>query len=641
MSETNPYERFQPDAVRSITRDFHEDPSGRFLLVIPTGGGKTFTAVKAVAALIADGYFESQDDRVLWVAHRRELLDQALATFARFDDENGAQTSERIDFVMSGKVGEALAEGHPFRLAVIDEAHHAAAASYQPIFEDPRQLGVLGLTATPSRHDGRNLDFSKESFSIGFPDLIELGVLVRPEIVRVESGVTLNISSLDDDSLEELDNDERNGAIVAALRERAGDCQKAVVFVGTVRHAQNLYKLLRHSLRDSEYEFVGQIAGNKQSTFHFETEVEETLDREAFITRLKASKRSVVVNVDVLTEGYDDPSIDSVVMARPTNSKLVYMQAAGRAVRLDPQNPSKSPIIFEVEDDLPNIRYRVDNRWLFSEISDALEPAVVDVAYFGEEGKEKEVLQLCESYSVSPVHRPTPSDLASERLELLLFRYFDSSVNGHRHFPLVANAETRTTLLNLFNWLSAHMDRFVGVPFDKTYAAVRESGDHVEALQGDLARKIVLQAMENAFKALSAPPQLGNAGAPAPWITLVTLRKSRNALEPALEDFLTVMENASEIRTQLLDRDYASGDVLFRLPLPFRGYEGVILAHAAAEALDDTITRLKSHARTDIGEQWERREQLLSTPIPVAPRHAQYLPLLYRDSVPHKFPLTS
>ena len=128
---------------------------------------------------------------------------------------------------------------------------------------------------------------------------------------------------------------------------------------------------------------------------------------------------------------------------------------------------------------------------------------------------------------------------------------------------------------------------------------------------------------------------------PWPWITLVTLRKSSSALEPALEDFLTGMENASEVRTRLLDRNYAIGDVLFRLPLPFRGYEGVILPHAAADALDHEITRMKSHTGTDIGEQWERREQLLSTTVPVAPRHAQYLPLLCRDSVPHKFPLTS
>lgn len=637
----NPYERFQPDAVRSITRDFQEEPSGRFLLVIPTGGGKTFTAVKAVAALVADGYFESEEHRVLWVAHRRELLDQARATFERFDQESGTETCARVDFVMAGKVGEVLAAGHPFRLAVIDEAHHAAAVSYQPIFEDPLQLGVLGLTATPSRHDGLSLDFSKESFSIGFPDLIELGVLLRPEIVRIETGVTLNISSLDDDSLAELDNDERNGAIVAALRERAGDCKKAVVFVGTVRHAENLYKLLRHSLRDSEYEFVGHIAGGKQSTFHFDTDVEETLDRETFIARLKASKRSVVVNVDVLTEGYDDPSIDSVVMARPTNSKLVYMQAAGRAVRLDPQNPNKSPIIFEVDDELPNIRYRVDNRWLFSEISDALEPAVIDVAYFGEEGKEKTVLQLCEKYSVRPDHRPTPSDLSSERLELLMFRYFDSSLNGHRHFPLVANAQTRSTLLNLFNWLSAKIGRFVGAPIERTYAAVRKWGEGIEGLQEQLGRRLMIEAMENAFKALSAPLQLGDSAEPAPSITLVTLRKSRTVLEPALEDFLTGMENASEIRTRLLDREYESGDALFRLPLPFRGYEGIILAHAAAEVLDNAIMSMKSDTGSEIGEQWDRRQQLLSNPVPISPRHAQYLPLLCRDSMPHKFLLTN
>ena len=81
-------------------------------------------------------------------------------------------------------------------------------------------------------------------------------------------------------------------------------------------------------------------------------------EREDFISRIKSYDRSIVVNHDVLSEGYDDPTVNTVVMARPCRSKLVYMQAVGRGVRIDPNNPAKIAYIVEVEDQLPNIRNR-------------------------------------------------------------------------------------------------------------------------------------------------------------------------------------------------------------------------------------------------------------------------------------------
>ena len=92
-------------------------------------------------------------------------------------------------------------------------------------------------------------------------------------------------------------------------------------------------------------------------------------------------KKSILINIEVLAEGYDDPTIDTVVMACPMKSTLKYMQAAGRAIRRDKDNDNKKAYIVPVEDNLPNIRYRFDNRWLYSDISDALEPEVIDETY--------------------------------------------------------------------------------------------------------------------------------------------------------------------------------------------------------------------------------------------------------------------
>ena len=161
------YDLFQPDAVAAIVEDFSKKPSGRFLLVVPTAGGKTTIAARAVHDLFECGKLRADVDRVMWVAHRIELLDQAKATVQSHAERcNGPTFSDRIDFCMLAGVKGHLEEHDEIRLVVIDEAHHGAAQSYKPIFERERDLGVLGLTATPSRHDGAPLDFKKESYSI-------------------------------------------------------------------------------------------------------------------------------------------------------------------------------------------------------------------------------------------------------------------------------------------------------------------------------------------------------------------------------------------------------------------------------------------------------------------------------------------
>ena len=73
----DPYEQFQPKAVAAITRDFLRSPTGRFLLVIPTGGGKTFTAIRSIGALFGAGVLTRGEHRAVWVAHRIELIQQA------------------------------------------------------------------------------------------------------------------------------------------------------------------------------------------------------------------------------------------------------------------------------------------------------------------------------------------------------------------------------------------------------------------------------------------------------------------------------------------------------------------------------------------------------------------------------------
>ena len=174
------YDQFQDEAVSNILNDYRDNPAGRFLLVIPTGGGKTFTAVKALNRLFQEGVLNTQTDRVVWTAHRQELLNQAKATFEKFQERNPNEHHlDLVDIKMIHGVREHISNHPEVKIVVIDEAHRSTGAiMYNPLFDYP-QLGILGLTATPSRHDGQALRFDKESYSIGFPDLVEKQIILN------------------------------------------------------------------------------------------------------------------------------------------------------------------------------------------------------------------------------------------------------------------------------------------------------------------------------------------------------------------------------------------------------------------------------------------------------------------------------
>ncbi|MBT3317269.1 DEAD/DEAH box helicase family protein, partial [bacterium] len=219
QSISQKFDQFQNDAVSAIVDDFKEKTNGRFLLVVPTGGGKTFTAVRAINSLFDSGILNPQKDKVAWVAHRKELLEQAKNTFERYAESeyyNSYSYTDQINFLMLSQAKKVFSDNNGYSLAIIDEAHHGAAPSYAPMFKKD-DLAILGLTATPSRYDGEPLDFDRESYSIGFPDLIEIGVILRPEIVTVQGGHYEDIDDLSDDSLNILIDPERDTRIINAL----------------------------------------------------------------------------------------------------------------------------------------------------------------------------------------------------------------------------------------------------------------------------------------------------------------------------------------------------------------------------------------------------------------------------------------
>ena len=369
---------FQNNAVDIVVAKYRVSPRGRFLLVVPTGGGKTLTAFKIINKFLQTGVIQP-GDKVLWVVHTlalRKHAQDALSNdtlFKRFDFM--PEIRSIISVQMKAEAMRLVHEDSRFALIVIDEAHHTAAQSYAGFFDTG--LAVFGLTATPTRMDARALPFDSIAYGITFRELVHRRVVLLPRFLpEVKTNLIINASALDDpEQLERFNTEERNSLVSDIILREAEThrFQKVIVFAGTNAHVERLYEALRvrNRERGSLFPHVGYIYGGDIN--------ERGISNDDYLTWHKSLPSSILVNCRILNEGYDDPHLDTVVMATPTNSILYYMQCIGRVVR-NPENVSNArAYVVEIADRLPNVTYRIDNRWLFAEISDYLEPDVRDV----------------------------------------------------------------------------------------------------------------------------------------------------------------------------------------------------------------------------------------------------------------------
>lgn len=629
------YDEFQEQAVTKIVSDFKTEPSGRFLLVIPTAGGKTFTGVKAINRLFETGILNLAEDGVLWTAHRTELITQAKDAFKKFADTYPDKRNfvANMEFSMVSGVEQVLRTQGKIKLAIIDEAHHAAPrnVTYQPLFSRPK-LGILGLTATPSRHDGEPLDFERESFSIGFPDLVKKGIVLKPEVRKVEGG-SFDFKDIDDEaSLEQLNNEDRNNRIIADLEKHSEEYKKVIIYVGTVNHVKSLYEQLRASSLREKYESIAYITGEENS---------RNQDREAFIKEEKNLKLSILINVTVLSEGYDDPSVNTVVMATPSRSKLYYMQAMGRAIRYDSNDPLKKAFCVEIEDTLPNIRYRIDNRWLFSDVSDALEPAVVDEQYGTSDEFAVALKRLYDRYGVPPEHRQYPAYDKDQRFSVLLFKRY-LAPGRYVHFPIAISNDNRLQVTNMFNFLSERMESFRkrGIVAEAAFKMVGATA--FELLDDENKRRWVYDAMKSAVPKESLQEADAHAEAGYPWITFVALHYYQPAFPDGLLDFVQDMVNREDVLNTIKSRDFEKGSYLLRLPLPLKSTIGKIVTGSEFSAVDSIVQRLKT-IRTEQGDKDHRAdvyEVLAESVIPIEQAFVDSLVLIARSDEPYGFQLT-
>lgn len=322
---------YQQEALDAVVH-FSKNNINKQLVVLPTGAGKTviFSSLPKIKPDVLP---------MLVLAHRSELLDQAKDKIIlsnpelTVEIEQAERKAGHADVVVAsvatlGRNNTPRIMFYPtdyFKSIVIDEAHHAAAPSYRRIIDYFNPPFLLGVTATPQRSDSvRLVDvFDEIVYYKSIQDLIEDGWLSPLIGYRVKTKTDLSeVEIINGDyaqaKLEDaIDNPERNAAIVAAYRDLAND-EKAIVFASGVRHAENLALSFRKASVATEL-----ILGT--------TPREE---REKIFQTFSSGLTKVIVNVGVLTEGFDEPSIQAIILAKPTRSTLLYTQIVGRGTRL-------------------------------------------------------------------------------------------------------------------------------------------------------------------------------------------------------------------------------------------------------------------------------------------------------------------
>lgn len=324
--ELRPYQQQARDRIHAEWDAGHT----RTLLVLPTGTGKTIVFASVAADQVRAG------DRVLILAHRGELLEQAADKLQRSTGLVSAvekAESTCLDSWFRVVVGSvqtlqrtARLERFPqdyFGTIIIDEAHHAITDGYRRILDYFSGAKVLGVTATPDRGDMRNLGevFDSLAFEYKLTDAIKEGYLckIMAQTIPLQLDITSVTMSGGDYAVGDLGTalDPYLEQIAAEMARRCKS-RKTVVFLPLIKTSQKFRDLLNaHGFRAAEV--------NGQSD-----------DRRQVLADFDAGKYNVLCNSMLLTEGWDCPSVDCVVVLRPTKVRSLYSQMVGRGTRLSP-----------------------------------------------------------------------------------------------------------------------------------------------------------------------------------------------------------------------------------------------------------------------------------------------------------------
>ena len=331
------YQQTMLDALASERAHGHN----RNLVVAPTGVGKTMVAAFDYAR--TPGERTREHPRLLFVAHRERILDQSLATFRQV--------------LRNGSFGEKLVAGHAptlgahvfasiqslssqgrldaldpeyYDVVIVDEFHHAEAPTYERLLERVHPRILLGLTATPERHDGRDVRRwfdGRTAYEMRLWHALDRGLLAPFHYFGIHDSVNLDHvrftrGRYDEAELDGLytGNHARAALILNEVNRTVGDPSRmrALGFCVSVAHARFMAGRFMEA-------GIPSVAVTGDST---------TAERDEAIRHLESGALKALFTVDLFNEGVDIPKVDTVLFLRPTESATVFLQQLGRGLRL-------------------------------------------------------------------------------------------------------------------------------------------------------------------------------------------------------------------------------------------------------------------------------------------------------------------
>lgn len=324
--ELRPYQKEAKEAI------FEQWGQGmkKTLLVLPTGCGKTIVFAKVAEECVRRG------DRVLILAHRGELLDQAADKIHKSTGlgcavEKAGETCQGSWFrIVVGSVQTLMREkrlgrfpADYFNSIIIDEAHHCISDSYQRVLQHFPDANVLGVTATPDRGDMQNLGayFESLAYEYTLPKAIKGGYLSPIKALTIPLKIDMSGVSVQAGDFKVSDIgtalDPYLYGIAEEMKKYCLD-RKTVVFLPLIKTSQKF----RDILNDNGFR-AAEVNGDSQ-------------DRAEILEDFENDRYNVLCNSMLLTEGWDCPSVDCIVVLRPTKVRSLYCQMVGRGTRLYP-----------------------------------------------------------------------------------------------------------------------------------------------------------------------------------------------------------------------------------------------------------------------------------------------------------------
>ena len=317
------------ETIINNCRDAFKNGYKKLCCVLPCGAGKT--AIFCYLAYL--NTLKKPSNRVLILLHRKELLKQTIEAFKAFEI-----STDHITIAMIQSFKNTLKTGvKPYSLIIIDECHHTTSNSFKSVLNAYSKTALIGFTATPARLDGKPLGeiFDRLIVGVDYAYLIANKYLVDYDYFSPDLNFNFSEWKLKSGDFDTVDNaihlDKK--AIYGDILKYLDINKKTIIYSPTVDYSKKLEaQINEHFNTTISAEFNGKTPQP---------------ERDEIISSFKNGKIKILINVDLIGEGFNVPSCDCVFLLRATQSLTLYIQQAGRALRADPNNPNKRASIFD------------------------------------------------------------------------------------------------------------------------------------------------------------------------------------------------------------------------------------------------------------------------------------------------------